>query len=151
MKNTTDTFRSHCPINYGLEAFGDRWSLLILRDIIFRGNRSYGEFLKSKEGFSTNILAARLDHLVEIGILDKNIDPEDSRKTAYTLTEKGLDLIPMLFEMMLWSAKYDQDSEAKRIAPLIKLIQKDNHSISQTVMDKVRQGKAIIPDYISTK
>ncbi|RYZ98851.1 MAG: transcriptional regulator, partial [Moraxellaceae bacterium] len=64
MRNNKNELRSHCPINYGLEAFGDRWVLLILRDIIFRGKRTYGEFLKSEEGFSTNILATRLEHLI---------------------------------------------------------------------------------------
>jgi DNA-binding HxlR family transcriptional regulator len=148
MKTDKNPPRSHCPVNYGLEAFGDRWALLILRDIVFRGKRTYGEFLKSSEGFSTNILASRLEHLIEVGILQLEGDEADGRRGIYSLTEKGLDLIPMLFEMILWSAKYDKRSEAKRIGRLVELIQKDNRKVSQKVMDQVRRGEAIVADYL---
>jgi DNA-binding HxlR family transcriptional regulator len=140
--------RSHCPVNYGLEAFGDRWALLILRDIIFRGKRTYGEFLRSEEGFATNILASRLAHLLEEGILRRDVDETDGRKDIYSLTDKGLDLIPMIFEMVLWSATYDSGSEARRIRPLVELIRKDNRRISRKVMDKVRRGEGIVGDYL---
>ncbi|MCI0707284.1 MAG: helix-turn-helix transcriptional regulator [Ignavibacteriae bacterium] len=152
MKKDKNKLRSHCPVNYGLEAFGDRWALLILRDIIFRGKRTYGEFLSSEEGFATNILASRLDHLVEQGILQREGDKTDGRKSVYTLTEKGFDLIPLLFEMILWSAKYDNQSEAKRIAPLVELIRKDNRrirKISQTAKEQVKQGIALAREYSS--
>src|SRR3546814_16674944 len=89
----TTLFRSHCPVNYGVEIFGDRWSLLIIRDIVFSGKKTYGEFLKSEEGIATNILASRLAFLEEQGILSKTPSPTDRRKDFYTLTEKGLDLI----------------------------------------------------------
>ena len=140
--------RSHCPVNYGLEAFGDRWALLILRDIIFRGKRSYGEFLRSEEGFATNILASRLAHLLEEGILRREGDETDGRKDIYSLTDKGLDLIPMIFEMVLRSSKYDSRSEASRIMPLVELIRKDNRGISRKVMEKVRRGEGIVADYL---
>lgn len=140
--------RSHCPINFGLETFGDKWSLLILRDILFRGKKTYGEFLKSEEGFATNILASRLDLLVEEGILKKEQNPEDARKDFFLLTDKGLDLIPLMFEMMLWSSKYDPHSEAKRIPTLIALIKKDNRKISQKVMSKIKKGEALFPEYL---
>ncbi len=149
MKKGKNKLRSHCPVNYGLEAFGDRWALLILRDIIFRGKRTYGEFLKSEEGFATNILASRLDHLIEAGILQLEGDAADGRKGIYTLTEKGLDLIPLLFEMVLWSAKYDSQSEAKRITRLVELIKKDNRKISQKVKEQVKRGEAIVIEYLS--
>lgn len=141
--------RSHCPINYALEAIGDRWALLILRDIVFRGKRSYGEFLKSEEGFSTNILASRLNHLVEAGILQREGHQTDGRKDVYSLTEKGLDIIPLLFEMVLWSAKYDSQSEANRIIRLVELIRKDNRIISRKVMEQVKRGEAIVAEYLS--
>lgn len=149
MKKEKNKLRSHCPVNYGLEAFGDRWALLILRDIIFRGKRTYGEFLKSEEGFATNILASRLDHLVAEGILQRDIDEADGRKDIFSITEKGLDLIPLIFEMILWSSKYDKDSEAKRIMPLVELIKKDNRKISQKVRDKVKRGEGIVRDYLT--
>lgn len=149
MKKDKTKLRSHCPVNYALEAFGDRWALLILRDIIFRGKRTYGEFLKSEEGFATNILASRLGHLTAVGILQLDEDENDARKGFYTLTEKGLDLIPLIFEMTLWSAKYDDDSEAKRISQLIELIQKDNRKISQATIEQVKRGEAIVQAYVS--
>ena len=136
-------------MNYGLEAFGDRWALLILRDIVFRGKRTYGEFLKSEEGFSTNILASRLEHLIGEGILRREVHEADGRKDIYSLTDKGLDLIPMIFEMVLWSAKHDSRSEARRITRLVELIRKDNRKISAKVMEQVRRGEAIISDYLS--
>ena len=139
--------RSHCPVNYGLEAFGDRWALLILRDIIFRGKRTYGEFLKSEERFATNILASRLDHLVEKGILVRDGDESDGRKGIYSLTDKGLDLIPVIFEIMLWSSKHDSRSESHRIVRLIELIRKDNRQISRKVIEKVRRGEGILSEY----
>jgi len=149
MKKGKNTLRSHCPVNYALEAFGDRWALLILRDIIFRGKRTYGEFLKSEEGFSTNILASRLGHLIEAGILQREGDKTDGRKDIYSLTEKGLDLIPLLFEMVAWSARYDSQSEAKRIIRLVELIRKDNRRISRNVMEQVKRGEAIVAEYLS--
>ena len=142
------SLRSHCPVNFGLETFGDKWSLLILRDIVFRGKRTYGEFLKSEEGFATNILAARLDHLEKEGILRRKADPADARKGVFEMTEKGLELIPMLFEIMLWSAKYDPRSEARHITGLIERIRKDNRAISRKTMDRVRRGEALLPEYL---
>lgn len=148
MKKEKRKLRSHCPVNYGLEAFGDRWALLILRDIVFRGKRTYGEFLKSEEGFATNILASRLAHLTDAGILRRDADENDGRKDIYSLTEKGLDLIPLLFEMVLWSATYDSHSEAKRIGRLVELIRKDNRRISEKLKERVRRGEGIVRDYL---
>ncbi len=149
MKKTETKLRSHCPVNFALESIGDRWALLILRDIVFRGKHTYGEFLKSEEGFSTNILASRLSQLVEAGILQLEVHEADGRKGVYSLTEKGLELIPLLFEMVLWSAKHDSKSEARRIAPLVELINKDNRKISRKTMEQVRRGEAILSGYLS--
>ena len=149
MKKVKQTLRSHCPVNYSLEAIGDRWELLILRDIVFRGKKTYGEFLKSEEGFATNILASRLEHLIDNGILKRYEHNSDGRKDLYSLTEKGLDLIPVIFEMMVWSAKYDRKSEAQRIVPLIELIRKDNRAVSKKTMEKVKKGEGIVKDYLT--
>lgn len=148
MAKKKNRLRSHCPVNYGLEAFGDRWALLILRDIVFRGKRTYGEFLRSEEGFATNILASRLAHLVDTGILRREPDADDGRRDLYVLTEKGLDLVPVLFEIVLWSAKYDERSEAARIPRLVERIRKDNRRISRDVIAKVRRGEALLPEYL---
>lgn len=140
--------RSHCPINFGLETFGDKWTLLILRDIIFRGKSTYGEFLKSEEGIATNILAARLEHLEIEGVLKKIEDAVDARRSQFVLTEKGIDLLSILFEMMVWSEKYDSKSEAKRIPRLMSLIKNDNHKISEKVKARLRKGEPLFPEYL---
>jgi len=104
--------RSDCPISSGLDIFGDRWSLLVIRDLLFKGKTRYGEFLDSEEGVSTNILADRLRTLQMHGLIDKRVDPANRSKFVYSLTPKGRDLAPMLVEMILWSAMYDPDTAA---------------------------------------
>ena len=99
--------RSDCPISLALEAFGDKWSLLILRDLILRRRRHYHEFLNAEEKISTNILADRLNHLEEIGIISKSKDPDNKKQYFYAPTRKGLDLLPVLLEFYRWSLKYD--------------------------------------------
>ncbi len=99
------TLRSDCPVNFGLEMFGDKWSLLIIRDIVFWGKKTYGDFLRSDEAIATNILASRLAQLEENGILEKKPHPTDKRKDNYFLTEKGMELIPLLVEIVAWSGK----------------------------------------------
>lgn len=106
------TAKSHCPVNYALEVVGDNWSLLIVRDIVFWGKKTYGEFLRSSEAIATNILTNRLNHLVGQGILLRSPHPSDKRKDVYRLTEKGLDLIPIVLELSGWSARYDPQTAA---------------------------------------
>jgi DNA-binding HxlR family transcriptional regulator len=115
-------YRSRCPVNFALETFGDMWSLLIIRDIIRFKKRTYGEFLNSDEKISTNILADRLSRLVQVGILRKKTDQDDKRKDIHKLTQKGIDLYPMLLEMILWGVKYNPnvDEYYKTVLPLIK-------------------------------
>lgn len=104
--------RSHCPINFGLESFGDSWSLLIIRDMVFFNMRTYGEFLGSREGIATNILANRLLRLEERGIIKRSPHDSDKRRDIYTLTEKGLGLIPILIEISYWSSQHDAKTRA---------------------------------------
>lgn len=96
-----------CPIHFALEIFGDKWSLLIVRDLVFKGKTTYGEFSKSSEGIATNILSNRLSKLETNGILTKSKDLENQTIYRYQLTQKGLDLIPVLLAMTEWSAKYN--------------------------------------------
>jgi DNA-binding HxlR family transcriptional regulator len=140
--------RSHCPVNFGLESFGDKWTLLVLRDIVFRGKKTYGEFLKSEEGFATNILASRLEQLENDGIVEKIADPDDARRSQFLLTEKGRDRVPILFQIMLWSEKYDTKSEAKRIPRLMNLIKRDIKKISEETKERLRKGLALFPEYL---
>ena len=100
------SFRSGCPINLGLEVFGDKWTLLIIRDMMFAGKRHFREFLASDEGISSNILADRLAMLVEAGILTRAGDPSHKLKAIYSLTEKGIDLLPIIAQISRWSRTY---------------------------------------------
>jgi len=100
--------RSLCPINLVLEAVGDSWSMLIIRDLMLRGHTSYQAFLRSEERIATNILADRLQKLEQNGLISKAADPADARKYIYALTSKGADLAPLLIEMTLFSLKHEQ-------------------------------------------
>src|SRR6267143_7285512 len=100
--------RSGCPLNASVEILGDRWSLLIIRDMMLRGFRTYKEFLESFEGIATNILADRLRKLQTYGIITTERDPSDGRRLFYLLTEKGIDLAPVLTEMVLWAARHEE-------------------------------------------
>jgi DNA-binding HxlR family transcriptional regulator len=100
--------RSGCPLNASVEMLGDRWSLLIIRDMMLRGFRSYKEFLENYEGIATNILADRLRKLMAYGIITTELDPSDGRKLIYLLTPKGIDLAPVLTEMVLWAAAHEE-------------------------------------------
>jgi len=91
-----------------VETLGDRWSLLIIRDMMLRGFRTYKEFLESFEGIATNILADRLRKLQAYGIITTERDPSDGRRLFYLLTEKGIDLAPVLTEMVLWAARHEE-------------------------------------------
>jgi len=99
--------RSACPISFALDLFGDRWSLLVIRDMMFKGKRTYGEFLKAGEGIATNILADRLETLENAGVIDKAPDPDNGTRYLYSLTDRGLDLMPVMLEIIAWSGKHD--------------------------------------------
>ena len=99
--------RSSCPINASLEVLGDRWSLLIVRDMVFAGAKTYKQFLASEEKIATNILASRLTTLQQAGIITSEQNPQDGRSLRYRLTEKGLDLVPVLMELSAWGTKYE--------------------------------------------
>ncbi len=98
--------RSDCPISCSLDIWGDKWSLLIIRDLIFAKKCKYSDFLKSSEGIATNILASRLQTLEENKIIERSEDPESKVKGLYKLTPMGIDLLPILIEIDLWSEKY---------------------------------------------
>jgi DNA-binding HxlR family transcriptional regulator len=100
--------RSDCPLNVWLEIFGDRWSLLIIRDLLFKKRREFKDYLAAKEGIATNILADRLRRLERNGLVSKRPHPSDARRVEYRLTEKGLDTAPFLMEMALWAARHEK-------------------------------------------
>ena len=100
--------RSGCPVSISLERFGDRWSLLVIRDLMVRGFRTFKEFEESGEGIATNILADRLQKLDAAGIITAEVEETDGRRVNYRLTEKGIDLAPVLLELLIWGARHEE-------------------------------------------
>ncbi len=125
-----------CPIAFALDTFGDRWSLMIIRDIALRGSRTYGEFRDTPEKIATNVLADRLRELEADGIIQKSRDPENQRKNIYSLTEKGCDLIPVVLEMVRWSAKYDRTTKVK--ASFLDKIESDREGFAMEIRSRLK-------------
>jgi DNA-binding HxlR family transcriptional regulator len=124
--------RSVCPLNASVEMLGDRWSLLIIRDMMLRGARSYKTFLECYEGIATNTLADRLRKLVDYGIITPEPDPSDGRKVIYSLTQKGIDLAPVLTEMVLWAAGHEHTGNQ----PLVRLMREDKEKFLAGVRER---------------
>jgi DNA-binding HxlR family transcriptional regulator len=113
--------RSECPISCSLDIFGDKWSLLIIRDMMFFYKSTYGDFLKSAEGIATNILASRLQSLEENKLIEKLEHPDSKAKVLYKLTQKSIDLLPIIVEIHLWAEKYfDIPTELKTLLKEVK-------------------------------
>lgn len=125
MKN--NPLRSNCPINYALECLGDKWALLVIRDLVFEGKRFYKEFLDSNERIATNILSDRLKKLENLGIIESKTYEKQKTQKIYSLTPKGEDLIPILVEMIEWSSKH-----------------KDGLHVSAEFVQKLRKSKSEI-------
>ena len=104
--------RSDCPICMALERVGDAWSLLVVRGLMLEGRKSFNELLNAEEGIASKILSDRLQRLETAGIVGKLRDPKDARRYIYRLTEKGIDLAPVLVEMILWAAKHEKTAAA---------------------------------------
>lgn len=131
-----DKVRSDCPISCSLDVFGDKWSLLIIRDIMLRGKLSYSEFLESEEKIATNILANRLKSLEVEGILSKRTSPVNKSKFIYSLTEKGVDLLPIIIEIMHWGAKYNPNCPRRELG---KRIEKDKADVIEEYFEKLKK------------
>ena len=137
--------RSGCPLNASVEILGDRWSLLIIRDMMLRGFRSYKEFLESYERIATNILADRLRKLIAHGIITTARDQSDGRKLIYSLTAKGINLAPVLTEMVLWAARHEDTGNQA----LVRQIQEDKQqfliAIRQRWAEAIRAANSNLP------
>lgn len=107
--------RSGCPVSASLEIFGDRWSLLIIRDMMIRAFRTFKQFTESGEGIATNILADRLRKLESAGIIESETDKSDHRKISYRLTEKGIGLAPVLLELLVWGARHEKTGASSAV------------------------------------
>jgi DNA-binding HxlR family transcriptional regulator len=130
--------RSECPLNASIEILGDRWSLLIVRDMMLRGFKSYKEFMDSYERIATNILADRLRKLEFHGIIEAEQDPLDGRKLNYVLTSKGIDLGPVMTEMVLWAGSHERVENQELIARM----RKDKTKFNAEVRARWEQDRA---------
>jgi DNA-binding HxlR family transcriptional regulator len=128
--------RSGCPVSISLEIFGDRWSLLIIRDLMVRGYRTFQEFQNSGEGIATNILADRLRKLQAAGMIVAETETKDRRRVNYRLTEKGIDLAPVLYELLIWGARHE-----KTAAPcgVIEAMARDREAVLKEVRTRWRE------------
>jgi len=135
MARNSDTPRSNCRINFALETFGDKWTLLIVRDLMFKGKRTFGEFLESKEKISTNILADRLKRLEEHGIVEKTVAPDNRSKLLYRLTSKGKDLLPVMLEITAWSVKHDATRNTSD--PFLTMFGSAKEEMMSAILDKL--------------
>lgn len=135
--------KSDCPVNYCLEMFGDRWSLLVLRDIVFFGKHTYAEFLDADERIATNVLADRLRRLCQGGILYTTADPNDGRRQMYRLTDAGLGLVPLLLEMMAWGTRQDPHSAGRRHPHLVAAIENQRGDLSRVLTERVASGVGV--------
>ena len=133
--------KSHCPVNFALETFGDAWSLLIVRDIVFFGKRTYTEFLNSGERISTNILSRRLVHLERNGIIFRTPDNRDNRRDLFGLTEKGLAVIPFLLEMAGWAARSDERTTAPM--EFVNSVYSDRDNMYNAISEHIRGGGSL--------
>ena len=131
MKQKLPPRRSDCPITFALDLFGDKWTLLVLRDLIIVRKRHFRDFLASDEKIASNILANRLKLLEAAGMLTRRPDPESARQVIYEPTEKGLDLIPSMLELVRWSAKYDPHTAAP--PPIVRRIAKDRDGFAAEI------------------
>ncbi len=128
MKEKNKKRLSGCPLAFGLDVFGDRWSLLVVREIMIKGKQTYSEFLEAEEGFATNILIDRLKHLEAEDIVTKSRDPKNRRRFLYALTNKGLRLAPIILEIVRWGSLYDERPEAMQGS--LALVEKTSKEIS---------------------
>ena len=129
--------RSECPISCSLDIFGDKWSLLIMRDMMFYQKSTYGDFLKSAEGIATNILASRLQGLEENKLIEKLEHPDSKAKGLYKLTQKGIDLLPIILEIHFWSDKYFTISAD--IKAMIKEAKKDKDAFVKRMTKELKK------------
>lgn len=115
MTDSRPDWRSQCPLNIALEILGDKWTLLILRDLMFKGFSTYKQFQESGEKIATNILAVRLKKLMDQGIIASKRSPTDARVISYRPTAKGLDLLPTMVELIIWADRYEETAAPPHI------------------------------------
>ena len=131
MKKKELKYRSDCPISTALDIFGDKWSLLIIRDMVFKGKNTYGDFLNAGENIATNILADRLAQLECGEIISKHKHPDSKAKVLYKLTKKGIELVPVLVEIIIWSEKHHEVHPFA--SQFVKMVKKDKDGVLRQI------------------
>lgn len=129
--------RSDCPVSSSLDVWGDRWSLLIIRDLMFAKECTYGDFLKAPEGIATNILASRLLALEENKLIEKLDHPQSKVKVLYRLTGKGIDLLPVMIEINLWAEKYFSIPDDRKA--MLKEVKKDKEGFIKASIKELKK------------
>lgn len=138
--------RSGCPVSIALEVFGDRWSLLIVRDLMVRGYTTFKDFQQSGEGIASNILSGRLRKLQQAGIVEAELSESDGRRLNYRLTTKGIDLAPVLLELLIWGARHENSGAP---CALIENMAQNKEAVVQEARRRWRDRDRtpLIPDF----
>lgn len=126
--------RSGCPVSFSLDFLGDKWTLLILRDMVIHGKATYGDFLESEEKIATNILADRLSTLEQYGFITKKVSSEKKNKFLFSMTEKGTELVPVIMELSIWGSKYNPPGDKE----LLKALQDDKTGTILRYQEKLK-------------
>ena len=137
-----DHRQSGCGVAFGLDIFGDKWTLVVVRDMILSGKRHFNEFSASSEKMATNILSDRLKRLEEEGVVNKVIDPDNVSKFIYELTAKGKELIPVVLEIMLWGSKHVANPNAP--AALLRWAKKDRDGLVKAILDSLKKRESFL-------
>ena len=135
MSGSKHTAKSNCPVTYALEIFGDRWTLLVLRDILLESRHTYRDILDAHPGMATNVLADRLRRLLRRDLISKERDEHDARQFIYKPTELSVSVIPMLVEMIVWGSKH---GDASADPDLLRRFDDDRVRVIEEIQDRVR-------------
>lgn len=130
----TKRYPTVCPIVFSLDIFGDKWSLLILRDLIILNKRHFGDFLRSKERIASNILTDRLERFIQAGLVTKTDDPKNKSAAIYSPTSKALELIPVMFSIMHWGLKYNPDTDMS--IPVMQELKADEKRLKERLLSQ---------------
>jgi DNA-binding HxlR family transcriptional regulator len=134
--------QSGCPVAYSLDVFGDKWSLVVIRDMLMTGKRRYGEFLESPERIASNVLADRLKRLEDAGIVSRERDPSSQSKIIYRLTPKGVELIPLILEVVLWGTRHATHTTTP--PGLVRKIRKDREGTIREIVECLRNDESFV-------
>ena len=134
--------QSGCPVAYGLDVFGDKWTLVVVRDMVLKGKRYFNELLVTREKMASNILADRLKRLAEERVITKTQDPENASRFIYELTPKGKELIPLLLEVLRWGAKHVPNSDP--VPELVRWVKKDRDGVTQAILESLKKNESFV-------